>query len=83
MHSKDLEIDSEKVQLKDLASNATIAQEKLEFDLENEFLIVNLKSKLEQGKLYELMLPFEGELKEGLLGYYRSSYFDQKEQVKK
>lgn len=78
-----MEIESDKVILRDLSSNGTIAQDKLEFDLENEFLIVNLKALLEKGKLYELTLPFEGELKEGLLGYYRSSYFDQKEQVKK
>lgn len=54
----------------------------VEFDGLHDFMIVNVKEKLLKGHRYLLNIPFEAELTQGLLGYYRSSYIDRKTQTK-
>lgn len=45
---------------------------------EYEFYIINLAEKLKPGLTYSVFIPYEGELTQGLAGYYRSSYKDLK-----
>lgn len=45
---------------------------------EYEFYIINLEEKLTPGLTYSVFIPYEGELTQGLAGYYRSSYKDLK-----
>lgn len=45
---------------------------------EYEFYIINLAEKLKPGLTYSVFIPYEGELTQGLEGYYRSSYKDLK-----
>lgn len=45
---------------------------------EYEFYIINLEEKLTPGFTYSVYIPYEGELTQGLAGYYRSSYKDLK-----
>lgn len=41
-----------------------------------ELYIIHLGEKLEPGKKYIIYIPYDGELKADLAGYYRSSYKD-------
>lgn len=43
-------------------------------DTKNDFLIFKLNEKLKSGAEYTLNIPFKGELKSTLAGYYRSRY---------
>lgn len=52
------------------------------FDIEHDFFTMKMKTPLEKGKTYEIFIKFSAELNTGLVGYYRSSYFDQKSQKK-
>lgn len=54
--------------------------ESTDFDTDHEFFIVYTTEVLKKGRKYELYIPFAAELNQGLLGYYRSSYVDQKTQ---
>jgi hypothetical protein len=45
---------------------------------ENDFIVIYPKQELIKGTIYELYIPFEDDLNTGLLGYYKSSYFDRK-----
>lgn len=45
---------------------------------EYEFYIIYLAEKLKPGLTYSVFIPYEGELTQGLAGYYRSSYKDLK-----
>lgn len=60
--------------------NKSMFVENTDFDTEHEFFIIYTMEILKKGQDYELYIPFEAELNQGLLGYYRSSYVDQKSQ---
>ncbi|XP_030752545.1 aminopeptidase N-like [Sitophilus oryzae] len=85
LHSKDLEIEEEKVALKDISSKVIkeIKELKVTYDKENDFLIILLDQPLTEDHRYEIYIPFKGKLNDGLAGFYRSSYVDSHTKEKK
>jgi aminopeptidase N len=95
LHTKNLTIDTEKIKLFELQGNNTVDDiqanageseekkiRKFQFVPKDDYLIiypVNILSKLRK---YVVYIPFEGNLTQSLLGYYRSSYFDKQQQKK-
>ncbi|KAJ6638815.1 Aminopeptidase N [Pseudolycoriella hygida] len=82
LHSKNLEINTKQLELNEITEDGSklVSVESTEFDTEHEFFIIYTTDILKKGRQYELYIPFEAELNQGLLGYYRSSYVDQKTQ---
>ncbi|XP_073980169.1 aminopeptidase N-like isoform X2 [Rhodnius prolixus] len=80
LHSVGLEIPEEEVELKEIdteenvVAQIPIIQQRLV--PENEFYIIKLEQNLKSGKTYILYMPFSSSLKEELVGFYRSKYFD-------
>uniref|UniRef100_A0A224XI48 Aminopeptidase n=1 Tax=Panstrongylus lignarius TaxID=156445 RepID=A0A224XI48_9HEMI len=80
LHTKDLEIPEEEVELKEVigddneVAQIPITQQRLV--PENEFYIIKLEQNLKSGKTYILYMPFSGPLSQGLVGFYRSNYRD-------
>lgn len=62
------------------SSGSNVFIENTDYDTQHEFFIINTMEVLQKGKIYELYIPFEAELNQGLYGYYRSSYLDKKAQ---
>lgn len=56
---------------------------KTEFQDEFEFFVVYTNDWLEKGSVYEIYIPFNGDLTQSLLGYYRSSYDDKQTNEKR
>jgi Peptidase M1 N-terminal domain len=94
LHTKNLTIDTDKIKLYELQGNNTVESlenaseedvrkiRKFQFVPKDDYLIiypVNILSKLRK---YVVYIPFEGNLTQSLLGYYRSSYFDKQAQKK-
>lgn len=84
LHARSLDINTTKLELKRLSTDGkkkeSVFVENTDFDLAHEFFIIYTRDTLVKGETYELYMPFEAELEQGLLGYYRSSYFDKKSQ---
>ncbi|XP_055546031.1 aminopeptidase N-like [Wyeomyia smithii] len=59
-----------------------VALDGVEYDLEKEFMVINTKTTLLQGSNYRLDIEFSGELRNDMLGFYRSSYVDAEGMVK-
>lgn len=85
LHSKNLDIHKDKITIKDLSSNdsKTMKIADIEFQKENDFLILLLKEPLIGYHRYEIFISFHGKLDDGLAGFYRSSYYDKKIKEKK
>lgn len=85
MHSRNLNVNSSQLELHKLSDDGNVKEssvfvENTDFDLEHEFFILYTMAKLTKGSKYELVIPFDAELDQGLLGYYRSSYLDKTSQ---
>lgn len=52
------------------------AIEKTWLQVKTQYLVVQLKEKLQAGKTYWLYTEFQGELSDDLAGFYRSEYFE-------
>lgn len=95
LHTKNLTIDINEIKLYELQGNNTVDDiqanagesdakkiRKFQFVPKDDYLIiypVNILSKLRK---YVVYIPFEGNLTQSLVGYYRSSYFDKQQQKK-
>lgn len=79
MHSFKLSISEDKISVKSISeeSQKTFKPTNVTYEKTNDFFIIDLDNALEKGHKYELNIPFKGVL-ESLLGYYRSSYIDDK-----
>lgn len=53
------------------------------YDVDREFIIIRLGSKLEENFRYRISLNYTGVLAKNLKGFYRSDYLDMKTQSKK
>lgn len=79
LHAKDLNLDILNIRIQDVESSedpytvTNVAYDKL-----NDFVIMELSNELIKDHKYALHIPYNGTLIEGLIGYYRSSYFDKK-----
>ncbi|CAH1985341.1 unnamed protein product [Acanthoscelides obtectus] len=85
LHSKDLTIKEGEINIKDVSSNDSKTQKisKINYDKENDFLIILLTEPLKEDHKYEIYIPFSGKLDDGLAGFYRSSYYDKKKKEKR
>lgn len=79
VHTEALNITEKDVSVKHISpDNETISIPVLNhhYAPENSFYIVTLGQRLVPGSTYVYYIPFRGQLKESLAGYYRSSYLD-------
>ncbi|XP_053692524.1 aminopeptidase N-like [Sabethes cyaneus] len=53
-----------------------VTLDSVELDNEKEFLVINTSSTLMQFYIYQLVVEFSGDLRNDMLGFYRSSYVD-------
>lgn len=85
LHSKNLDINVTDIELNSIEDDdrpKKLSLGTVEFDGTHDFLIIHVKEKLTKDHRYMLSIPFQAELTQGLLGYYRSSYIDRKTQTK-
>lgn len=80
LHSKDLVIDEGNVSVTDLTTAKLLSISSVDYDLLNDFLIIQTSQQLLPESKYEVHIPFEAELKKDVVGYYRSSYQDSESQ---
>lgn len=85
MHATNLTILGEQVTVNDVSSTKPhpIKVQVVELDPMNDFLIINLEELLQKDHHYELFIPYKSVLSEGLKGFYRSTYTDEKTKEKK
>lgn len=91
LHTKNLTISTEQIRLFELQENnsvdnlqdenkdhseAELKIRKFNFLPKNDYLIISPVNILSRFRKYVVKIPFEGKLDTGLVGYYRSSYFD-------
>ncbi|XP_062552054.1 aminopeptidase N-like [Armigeres subalbatus] len=76
LHSKDLIIDENRTSIINLNASQPLPIATLDYDLQNDFLIIRIdgSDQIQANEQYLLSIPFEGELKNDVIGYYRSSY---------
>lgn len=79
MHSYKLSIAEDNISVKSVSGESpkTFKVSNVTYEKNNDFFIIDLDDALEKGHKYVLTIPFKGVL-ESLLGYYRSSYIDDK-----
>lgn len=84
LHSKNLTIDEKNVKLMEVTDGdrKPVELKNVQYITDNDYAVFHTAETLKKGIRYELSIPFEGVLGTGLLGYYRSSYTDQKKQTK-
>ncbi|KAJ9591527.1 hypothetical protein L9F63_001881 [Diploptera punctata] len=75
LHSKELEISDGDVTVTSVENNTNLLGSQ-SYELENDFYILHLTQPLQDGHKYTIYIPFQGNLTEGLAGFYRSSYVD-------
>ncbi|XP_063912519.1 aminopeptidase N-like isoform X2 [Zophobas morio] len=85
LHSQDLNITNDQVTVKDISSATpkSLNIENVKLEPQNDFLIIGLKDELLKDHRYEIFIPFKAELADGLKGFYKSSYTDEKTKEKK
>lgn len=91
LHTKNLTISTDQIRLFELQENNSVENlqdeskdnseaelkiRKFQFLPKNDYLIISPVNILSKFRKYVVKIPFEGKLDTGLLGYYRSSYFD-------
>ena len=77
LHGEELTIHTERTTLKLMIANDDInVPDVIDVRMypENQFILVELGDSLEENLEYNLGLEFEGEMKDDLVGLYRSSY---------
>ncbi|XP_058833105.1 aminopeptidase N [Topomyia yanbarensis] len=84
LHSKNLTIAEKDVKLTELSPGEPkpIEIKRVQYITDNDYVVFHASEHMKKGKQYEISIPFEGPLGTGLLGYYRSSYVDQRTQKK-
>lgn len=75
LHSIDLNINTEDVELVDGGGN-TVPVSSVSFAPKKELMYVKAANKFKAGDEYVLTIPFMGNITDGLVGYYKSSYVD-------
>uniref|UniRef100_U5EU86 Aminopeptidase n=1 Tax=Corethrella appendiculata TaxID=1370023 RepID=U5EU86_9DIPT len=86
LHSKNLTILEKELSIRMMPEENAIGNDvkikKIEYLKENDYLVLHTDDSMKKGRKYEVYIPFEAELSTGLLGYYRSSYYDKESQSK-
>ncbi|MGH0179337.1 UNVERIFIED_CONTAM: hypothetical protein FKN15_020662 [Acipenser sinensis] len=62
--------------VRDVSSSKSVDIQYSCLDTSNEFLVVQLRANLTEGKTYEMITDFTGELSDDLVGFYRSEYME-------
>ncbi|KAF5299259.1 hypothetical protein FQA39_LY02432 [Lamprigera yunnana] len=79
LHSKDLNIDENKIIVRDVENGHPLTTTNFSFNEKQDFFNISLETELLENHSYEVFIPFKGILDDNLDGYYRSSYIDSKE----
>lgn len=84
LHSKNLTIGEKNVKLTEVSDSGSNSMEikRVQYITDNDYVVFHTSNSMKKGYRYDITIPFEGVLGTGLLGYYRSSYIDQKSQKK-
>lgn len=84
LHSKNLTIGEKDIKLAELSDSGSKSLEikRVQYITDNDYVVFHTSESMKKGYRYDITIPFEGVLGTGLLGYYRSSYVDQKTQKK-
>lgn len=89
LHSKSLNISTGDVRISALSSKEeqrcyqNVSITRTEFQNERDFFIIHTNKLLEPGCQFELVIPFQSELNEHFVGYYRSSYINEQNNEKR
>lgn len=85
IHSKNLTIDQKNVLIVEAnsESRSPLKYSSSEFNTGIDLFIYNVAEPMVAGKEYDILIPFKGELNQDPIGFYRSSYFNLKEQKHK
>ncbi|XP_050098879.1 aminopeptidase N-like [Anopheles aquasalis] len=88
LHSKNLTLAEPDMVLTELGPQGRVAEDpgaqkgrpieikRVQYLPENDYVVVHASEVMKKNYRYEVRIPFEGPLGQGLLGYYRSSYVD-------
>lgn len=84
LHSKNLTIAEKLVKLSEVSDSGSKIMDvkRVQYITDNDYVVFHTSEPMKKGYRYDITIPFEGALGTGLLGYYRSSYLDQKSQKK-
>lgn len=84
LHSKNLTIGEKEVKLSEISDSAskTVDVKRVQYITDNDYVVFHTSEPMKKGYRYDIIIPFEGSLGTGLLGYYRSSYLDKNSQKK-
>ncbi|XP_064551050.1 aminopeptidase Ey-like [Drosophila montana] len=75
LHAKNLTINQSQITLRDTSiDNRKNCIASTEVNTAHDFYVMRMCDELNAGEIYELTMPFSGELNRQLEGYYRSSY---------
>ena len=78
VHIAEMTIDEDSVVVEEEGGAKTLPISGHQYDKDREFYIVKLDEDLEQGKNYVIKIKFTAILRDGLKGFYRSSYKNDK-----
>jgi hypothetical protein len=76
LHSKDLDIFADRLEITSVDDPAMEISKNLEFDIRREFVSVTMSKACVQGNKYVLKMEYTGRLLPQLYGFYISSYID-------
>lgn len=79
LHVKDLNVDTSNIRIQDIgepSNELNVLQ--TSNDTSNDFFVIDLDNDLIKGREYLLDITYYAALNEGMIGFYRSSYFDKK-----
>ena len=75
LHVADMVVENDTVSLMEKGGNP-VDIFNIDYDLDREFIVVNLNAGLEAGKNYVIRIHYTAYLKDNLKGFYRSVYKD-------
>ena len=76
LHSKNLEIRGESINIFSNTDADVVASQEWQKDEERDFLMINLNKECTKDHNYTLHISFMGKIVDALEGYYKSSYVD-------
>jgi len=77
LHVADMVVENDTITLMEKGGDA-VDIFNIDYDLDREFIVVNLNAGIEEGKTYVIRIHYTAYLKDNLKGFYRSVYKDRK-----
>lgn len=76
LHVKELKIAETKTSLTEVETKKKFPVDKQQYNASNDFYTISMTKPLQKDQYYELVMEYDGLIRDGLAGYYKSSYFD-------